>query len=436
MRRLKIIAILVASFCLPAGVMSQTLSGRLTSSFYSFERSDTSNVTSTHARGFQGFQLDYRSKNILLRSYGQFDGDFNTQLAGDGKVRLYNLFLQYNSPDRRLLVKLGRQPVFGGFTFGTVDGVQLRAKLTNWLRLKAFGGGLMPSDQRIKLIDDVENNHLLGGQATLQPRTDLRLRLSFMDKKRSRAGYTALRSDSVGNVFTQEINPTDQAYRLGTLDLSWQNQKTSIYARSDLDLYANKLSRAEVSVHSEVSAALTLSGAYTFRSPRLPWNSIFSVFDVENNHEIEGGFYYHRTPSLAVYFNAAGILYEEDSSLRGTLGFEANHLNLSYVHRSGYAGVLDGLNGAFSYPLRDGKLLPQVQLSWASYKVDENAAERETLLASAIGLLMRPHKFMTIDAHVQFLRNRFYSNDMRVLLRYQYWFFTNLKKQNQAQNNE
>jgi hypothetical protein len=193
-------------------------------------------------------------------------------------------------------------------------------------------------------------------------------------------------------------------------------------------MLGDQFSRAEFSARSEVSSGVVLNGSYTFRSPRLPWNSIFSAFDVKDNHEIEGGIYYRYKPSLRFYGNAAGILYsDDDESLRFTLGAECNYGALSLVNRSGYAGSLNGVNASLYYPLQQGKILPSAQLSWASYKLDANANDRESLFSGAAGLLVRPWNVLTLDSQLQYLHNRYYSNDLRFLVRLQYWFFTKVR---------
>ncbi len=413
--------LLALLFC---GVLrAQTFSGRVTSGFYAYERSDTVNVTSTHARGYQAFQFDYGNESIAFHTFGQLDNDFSTRLAGDGKVRMYNFHLALKNIAQRAEIKLGRQPVFAGAGVGTVDGAQIKLRATKWLRLKAFGGGLLPVDQRFQVIDDFKKNYMAGGQAVFEPNGEWKLGLSYFNKQQLRSGYYALRADSIGNVFSLFVEPTNRAYEFTSLDASYNVKRTSFYGRGDYDLNGEQISRAELSVRAEASSNLVLNGSYTFRSPRLPWNSIFSAFDVENNHEVEGGVYYRYSPTLRFYGNAAGIFYSDDESFRFTLGTECNYGALSFVNRSGYAGSLNGVNASLYYPLQQGTIMPSAQLSWASYKLDGNASDRESLFSGAAGLLVRPWNVLTIDSQVQYLHNRFYSNDMRFLARLQYWFF-------------
>lgn len=403
---------------------AQSFSGRLTSSFYAFERSDSTNITSNHARGYLAYQFAFGTENLALKAYGQLDNDFSTQLAGDGKARMYNLYLDWKNIAQRAEIRVGRQSIFGGVAVGTIDGAQVKVRASRWLRLKAFGGGLMPADQQVKLTDDYDQNYMVGGQAVFVPNADLNIGLSYFNKRQLRPGYEAQRADSVGNVFTQFVAPSDRAFELASIDASWTvKQKTSLYGRGDYDFYGDQLTRAEVSARSEISPRLTLNGSYTFRSPRLPWNSIFAAFNVENNHEVEGGVYYRYKPALRFFGNLAGIFYSDDQSLRFTVGADLNYSSFSYVRRSGYAGDLDGLNASIYYPLRQGQIMPSAQISWASYKLESTQSNRETLFSGAAGLLVRPWNILTIDGQLQVLHNRYYSNDVRLLLRVQYWFF-------------
>lgn len=422
--RKKVLPAVLPSLLLPALLFAQTFSGRLTSSLYVYERNDTTGVSSSHARGYQSFQFDFGKENISFRTYGQMDNDFSTRLAGDGKVRMYNFFIDWKNIGKRAEVRLGRQPIFAGVASGTVDGAQIKMRLSNRLRLKAFGGGLLPSDQRFKLTEDLDNNYMAGGQLSYSPNPDANISLSYFNKLQQRSGYNALRADSIGNVLTLFIEPSNQAFEFASLDASWNVKKIAFYGRTDYDMNDSQLSRAEISVRSEASRKFTLSSSYTFRSPRLPWNSIFAAFDIEDNHEVEAGVYYRYKPSLRLYGNAAGIFYSGDESLRLTVGADCKVGGVNVVHRSGYAGSLNGVNASVYYPLRGDKILPSAQLSWASYKLDASQSESESLFSGAAGVMIRPWNILTIDSQLQYLHNRFYKNDMRFLLRLQYWFFT------------
>jgi hypothetical protein len=408
----------------PSSISGQTFSGRLTSSFYVYERSDSTDVASTYARGYQAFQFYLAQGNVSLNSYGQIDGDFSSPLAGDAKFRLYNLYLEWKNIGGRGAVKVGRQPIFAGVAVGTVDGAEIKVQAARWLRIKVFAGGLLPPHQDVDLIDNLDQNYMAGGQLAFVPVADARINLSYLNKRQRREGFTTQRSDSVGNVFDYFIHPSDRALQLTSVDAVWDVlSNTSLNGRGDYDLYGNQLTRAEIAVRSTVSPKFTLNGGYTYRSPRLPWNSIFSVFNIQDNHELEGTVYYRHNPSLRFYGEAAGIFYTSDESYRGTLGVETDHLNANYVHRGGYAGNLDGLNASFYYSMRKGSLMPMAQLSWASYKTDSDQSNRESLFSGVARLTVRPKREFTFDGEIQLINNPYYSSDVRFLFRFQYWFF-------------
>ncbi len=417
--------VILWSAVLPWALHAQTFSGRLTSAFYVYERSDSTNRNFNQARGYQTFQIDWAKKNFLVRTYGQLDRDFSTPLSGDGKARVFNFYVEWKNLFQHADVQLGRQPVFAGAGVGTIDGAQIKIRPSKQWRMKLYGGGLLPREQRAKIIDELDKNYMAGGQVVWTPNADFNLGVSFYDKKQLRPGYDALRADSIGNVFTQYIEPNDRAFRVGAFDASWYvSRKTSLYARSDYDFHAEQITRAELAARSEISTRLVLTGNYVFRSPRLPQNSLFSLFDVEDNHEVEAGFYYQHQPALRFYGNAAGIFYTDDESFRFTVGTDLKYGGVSFVQRSGYAGDLRGVNASFYYPTRTGIVLPSLQLSWASYKLDAAQAERESLYSGAAGVLVRPWKKLTFDSQLQLLNNRYYSHDVRFLFRMQYWFFT------------
>ena len=155
----------------------------------------------------------------------------------------------------------------------------------------------------------------------------------------------------------------------------------------------------------------------------MPWNSIFAVFESERSQEVDVMLDYRPRPALRVYGGGAGVFYTGDESYRGTLGVGTGFADVSYVHRGGYAGRLDGLNASFYRSMREGWLTPNAQLSWAQYKVDSSQEDRETLFSGTLGVNLRPRTSMSLDLELQYLHNPSYSDDLRFLTRFQYWFF-------------
>jgi len=412
----------------PSPAEAQGLSGNLSSSVYVYERSDTIGVETNHARTYQTFQLSLNDKTVAIHTYGQFDTDLSTQLAGDGKFRMFQLYADWKPRGRGLGVRVGRQPVFTGGSLGSVDGIQIRVEPATVLRLRAFGGGLPPPDQKLEVVDEIRHNYALGGAIVVLPRPDVSATLSYVRRRQERPGYLATRADTLGNLFTQTIEPNDRVSDFASLDASWTPKTTiRMYGRSDLDLYDLRIRRVDASLRSDVSPRTSLHAGYVFRSPRLPWNSIFAVFDAREHHEVEAGASRRLNRLLRATAEAAGIFGEDDASFRATLGLATATAGLSYVHRGGDAGALDGVNASLVHPLRGGRITPTLQLSWASVELDAGSGDRESLFSGAGGVTVEPCRGLTLDTQVQVLRNPVYSDDVRFLARLQYRFFKNLR---------
>ncbi|RMD99946.1 MAG: hypothetical protein D6814_04620, partial [Calditrichaeota bacterium] len=248
MKSSKLTAGLILSAFLTGTGWAQSFSGRTITSFYAYQRNDTLNADSQHSRGYQGFQFNLRQKRFTLTTYGQVDYDFSTPLESDPKLRLFNFYLQWRQIAQMAELKLGRMPIFAGVGVGTIDGAQLKIRLGKWGYLKAFGGGLIPVHQKVKLIDDFSDNYMAGGQFRVFPAQGLNVSFSYLNKRQHRASYYAERADSVGNVFTQFVEPSNTAFEFAALDASWLvNPVTSLYARGDFDEKEKKFTRLEFS---------------------------------------------------------------------------------------------------------------------------------------------------------------------------------------------
>jgi len=417
------VVVLLCIAAVPAS--AGTTSGRLTTSFYVFERADSTDLQSTHTRAYQVVQLSHVRGDLGAHFYGQIDGDFTTKLVDDPKLRTYGLYVDWKDIARIVDLRVGRQPLFAGVATSTVDGATIRVDPLSWLWFKVFGGTLIPANQDTRIIDDPDQNYLLGGQLVFLPDSRSKVGFSYVDRRQLRPGFETNRADSVGNVFTQIIEPSDRAYELGSVDASWEAARnSSLFGRLDWDFEGQRLTRGELGGRTQVATDVSLRGSYVYRTPRMPWNSIFAVFETEQSQEVDLALDYRASPTLRVYGGGAGVFYTGDESYRGTLGVGTGFADLSYVHRGGYAGRLDGLNASFYRTMREGWVTPNAQLSWAQYKVDSTQEDRETLFAGTLGVNLRPRTSVSLDLELQYLHNPAYEDDVRFLTRFQYWFFT------------
>ena len=409
---------------IPSLVIAQSFSGRITTTFFTYERSDTVGISTRQLRGYQGFLLDFRRQRWLIRAYGQFDHDLSSPLSGDPRVRMYQLHARWRSASRKWGVQLGRQLVFSGVASGTIDGIQLQISPIKWLRARLFAGSLMPSHQKLTLIENPDQNFLMGGRLRFLPHRKVSLNFSYFNKKQTRPGYNTIRADSLGNVYTQFIQPATRAFQMVGFDGSWQiHSAFSLYGRTDMDLYATRITRGEIRMRLAPTPEWEVNAAYTYRSPRLPWNSIFSVFNVEENHEIEAGLYYRASPEMQITAAGALILYPGDTSFRFSIGTNTEWGSITYVQRGGYAGDLQSINAYLYRYIHGNQWLPTLQISWARYRLASEVKQYTALLSAAFGINYRPATTWSVDGQLQLLSNRFYQLDTRLLVRLQTWFF-------------
>ena len=119
------------------------------------------------------------------------------------------------------------------------------------------------------------------------------------------------------------------------------------------------------------------------------------------------------------------VEYEDDNSQRLTLGFNTVYGNVSFRKTFGYAGELDAISVYSAKTLLEGALTPSVGLSYTSYKLSEDS-ETNSLVTLLGGVNVRPWKSISFDLQAQYLNNKIYQNDFRIMFKFNHWFNTNL----------
>ena len=105
-----------------------TLSGRLTTSAYSWKVQEIDGTDARHLRLYQSVITNVRGIGggaLSLHTYGQMSGDLLDEAPGRTKYRIYHAYLQWRPKGRLGLgMTAGRQRIYGGVGFGTLDGVR------------------------------------------------------------------------------------------------------------------------------------------------------------------------------------------------------------------------------------------------------------------------------------------------------------------------
>lgn len=408
----------------PAILLAQNLNLRLTTTAYMWQRYETPEVSTNHLRAYQLAQLTLSKGNVSLHTFMNLSNDFRERQFGDPRLRFYNFYINWRNFLNRFNFKLGRFAVYSGVGVGTIDGAYVNAKISKFLTANVYGGFLMPVDQKFALNDDPKNNFMFGAQVKFS-RDEFSGSLSYFNQHRKPKPYSALRADSLGDVFVQEINLTSSQYQILSGDLRYEASIFEVYSRVDYDINKVKFTRGEISGAVSLMGKFKLSAGYDYRDPRIPVNSIFSVFNYGVTKEFEVGVHYTITRMLRTYVGFSNVKYVDDNSRRIVLGFDAGYASVNLARRLGYAGELDGVSAQAYYPMFDNRFIPSLGLSYASYKLSEESSKHKDI-AFSLGGTFKPNNALSFDVQAQYLQNKVYKSDFRVFFRFNYWFFTNL----------
>ena len=402
----------------------QRLSGRFLTSFYTWERFDTVGVSTHYLRGYEGLQIDFVQKDFSLHTYFQGMTNFGNAFGTDPSFRFYNLYVRWKNIGGVGEVQFGRVPFYAGAGSGTVDGAVGRLRVWHGkLQLTTYAGGNVQEQQKLKVHADVDKNFTWGGQLVARPIEDLSIGASYVNRRNEPVAYVALRPDSLFNPVPVVVSRTSRAEQLASGDAryQWRDRLTG-YARYDYDMNLDRTYRSEVSLRVRVTDQVAATGDYLYRAPRIPFNSIFSVFTYGILREWEGGIEYTFTPSVHAFTRVAALRYSDTNSTRWTVGANARYASLSYSFSNGYSGELSGITAQAAYPLRSRTVIPTAAVSYARYKLSESQASSDEAVSGLVGVTFRPVRFFSFDLQGQWLRNSIVQNDLRLFGKITYWF--------------
>ena len=400
---------------------AQFLTGRFATSVYAWKQFDTIGAAANYFRAFQTVQLSYAQGDMAIRTSLQAGAGGTSDI---GKVRAVNLYANWSNIGNLLDLSLGRQAVYDGVANGNIDGLSAAARfLESQVRVSAFAGANVNPDFT-GIRKDIHDNTVFGGQvlSTLVP--DFRLGLSYLNRREERDPYWALRVRDTAT-FTPVLTYVDiqsEAEQYGSIDASYTNGSLlTVYGRYDYDFNLDRSFRAEGNARVGVTDQLALTADYTYRAPRIAYNSIFSVFELNAVNEVEGGVEYTLTPEIRTFGRYAYVKYSDDKNDRWTLGVNNTYGSFSYSGSTGYAGELQAISLQGAYPLLDRFIVPTLGVSWASYRLSPDAP-RDNAFVLLAGADMRPTTAFTVGLQGQLMTNRLYKNDLRLQARIMYWF--------------
>lgn len=410
---------------------AQYFTGRSSTSFYTWQAKETTTpagaakatVTSlTLARFYETVQADVLGSKFGFNFNGQYSKDF-----GDGKddeLRISQLTLKARRIADVADVSLGRQFVYAGVGSGFLDGGLMKLSfMEGRVGAQAFGGYSLIDTRTFLFKNTGSDNGFFGGQISATPFNDVLVEFSYMKRSLKRDSFTLTKFDSLFNptVVVMYYQPVEE--EMAGFDLRYDiTNNTNVYLRTDYDMNNERVHRVEASGRVGLTSSLSATAEYMYRMPRIQYNSIFSVFNYNETSELEGGLEYEFTPTARAYARYGYVKYADDNSGRIHIGGSYEFLSASYTSNTGLAGDYNGVSIQAAYPLSNRMLIPSLGFGYAKYKISSDAAESNNVMNANLGLTYRPSTSISADVTGQWIQNPVYNNDMRVFLRFNYFF--------------
>ena len=414
--------IFIGLVLLSAVASAQLMTGRLTTSFYGFEGRDSAFAKTLYLRAYENVYFNAASGDYSFNMNAMVSNDFSSTIETDPELRVNSFLMKVKNIGGLVDVSAGRQFVYAGVGSGLIDGLSGSAKfLDNTLAVTGYGGSNVIQSREIRK-NYIGRNGLFGGQITYAPIEDGVVGLSYMNKRWERKPYTALRLDSLFNPYSIVINSRPNEEELASLDVEYQHeQEYTIQAKTDFDFRTEELSKIQTFARVGVMKELSVTAEYIYRQPRVAYNSIFSVFNVNSTKEIEGGVEYRPMAKTFFFARFANVAYIDDNSQRLVLGGTYDIVSATYTQNFGYAGELNGISVQAIYPMMERTLTPMCALGYATYK-QSKTDKASDVVNGTVGVVYRPAQALSTDLQIQWMNNPQYKNDMRLFLKINYWF--------------
>ncbi len=429
--RTKHILILVLAF-VSAIANSQSLSFKLSTYFYSWERTDStsSDFETFHMKGYQNMLLGVSDNKWSFNTSLLTQEDI-AEKSGDGfDYSFYNLYIKGSNLWNVLDVSIGRQYIFAGVGNTSVDGLNLKYKagMKKQYQLSVYGGALTPDNYDFQSYPSLNNNFIFGSKFSYYGDQGFTGSLSYFLKRKKYDPYYAPRIDSLYNT-TEELIVTDSRdQQLAGLNLNYTGkQNYTIYAKAFYDIYLDKFYQAEFNISYPIRK-LRLSADYSYRGAQLTYNTTFwtmaQFWPLSHYQQLEATVDYTLTNGINLFGTFSNVFYIDDNSFKYQAGLKSPGYGIYYVGYSGYSGESNGAVGYFYRELIPEKLSGNLTLNYSNYNLGDYSSANENQFSGMLGIAYRPNRQFTIDAQGQLMNNRIYSVDSRFLLGVTYRLFS------------
>ncbi len=385
------ILFLICCFSFP-GFGQIKFSGQLHSSLNSWETSAQNQQTDF----YQGLQLmitPEKYTNLSLSSYLRFArrGD-----PVDWNNRAYNMFLKWNSNNRRYQIRGGRQFIYSGVINGTIDGLLISIKPINRLHIKMVGG-LEATQERDFGIRKWSEGNVLGGYVSYRFLSQTKVEMSYFQKERSEKTVWQLGGFALNGKFKENM------YYQATLDYNFKT--------SEIQGQRYRLSYYKTNWN--------FMAEYNSQKPRIHEDSYFKIFKIYAYDQVRTGVYYQlKSYQLGILYLFTAFESDNNNELQFTIGSDWGIAG--FLFQNGFGGDNSGVYGEIRYPISPNITL---RLFSSYYNYQRHTLDiSENAIAFSGGIEYRPQKQFIVQAELQESKNSYFENDLRGLIRLIYSF--------------
>ena len=311
--------------------------------------------------------------------------------------RVYSLYADWRSKNRRFDARFGRQFLYRGVMNGTVDGLWLRTRPVKQFEIGVFGG-LAAKYGRSLDLNSWDDGGTLGGVTSYRfgPRT--RVEASYIQQRSGGAtAWHQVGGSAAGNV----IDPL-----LYDVQLDYNIEKKEVQAARLRLMY--------------LISRWTVSAEVNHQKPRIFEDSYFNVFEIVAHNQVRAGLSYRfgRYSVGAAYLHT---VYEESETADAVrLSISGPWGTVGTTIQGGYGGERIGAFGEVRYDVhRQVNLFARA--SHYNYET-RNVSVEQDATGFAAGVRYRPARPWMISGEMQQTLNSHFDSDWRALVRAHYAF--------------
>ncbi len=383
--------------------------GYFSTNTYTFSRQNQEDSTLIHTRLYQSVWLqgrDLLKKNSRFNVSGVFYTDPVNSFDNESVFQIYNFNYSTSWFKQKLKVNIGRQFQYSVSDAGRLDGLSTNYSYRQF-QFKGFVGSYVPATG---MTDDPIENHFYGGEILWKKSKTFDLRFGYSDKAHSRPVYTSGNKDiEVPPSIKQRIGFQSRLNRGNITYYIRSRHQVRSFGLEDLTLQTSYLGKRNQRLQNLVFE-------YNLREPRIPDNSIFSVFDTFSSQEVSFRGRLSLMKQISGWFHIRQVLFNDDQSSMISFGAGFQAYQLELAHQDGYGG---SSNRAVIGARRSiGKLNLSGRISLGKYRLIEGDwSDLSTFTISSSYPLW--NKF-EINSEIHVLKNRYYTNGTRFQLGMKY----------------